>query len=202
MAIRGYYFITDAGLSRAGNLHDVKNALAAGVKIVQYRDKREDSRGFFQEALRLRKLCRGITFLVNDRVDIALAVGADGVHLGQQDLPYAAARRLLGRKRIIGLSVNGLQQAKEAERLGADYLGVGPIFSTRTKEDAGLPTGVGLIRQIKKNVALPLAAIGGINLENAPEVIASGADCICAVSAVVAAADSKKAMRKFQALFK
>jgi thiamine-phosphate pyrophosphorylase len=200
--VKGFYFITDAGLSRAGNLSDVQQAVAAGVMVVQYREKQAATGVMVEEARRLRQLCRGVTFLVNDRVDVALAAAADGVHLGQDDLPYAAARRLLGKKRIIGLTVGSLAEALEAQSLGADYLGVSPIFATLTKHDAGPPAGLALLNEIRKRVTLPLVAIGGITAANAPEVIRAGADLVCAISAVVTTPDVQAEIEKFQALFK
>jgi thiamine-phosphate pyrophosphorylase len=199
--MRGFYFITDEALSRAGNVSDVEQAVAAGVRVVQYRDKHSHPDRVRQEALELRRLCRGAFFLINDRVDVALAVDADGVHLGQDDLPYQAAREILGSKKIIGVTVHNVQEALEAEQLGADYLGVSPIFSTRTKADAGAPGGLELIREIRKRVSLPLIAIGGITLNNAREVVRAGADGLCAISAVVASLDVKAEIAKFQALF-
>jgi thiamine-phosphate pyrophosphorylase len=199
--MKGYYFITDTGLSRQGNVSDVKNALAAGVRIVQYRAKEFSTRMMLAEAAELKKLCRGAVFLVNDRVDVALAVGADGVHLGQEDLPFETARDLLGPDKIIGITVSSLEEALTAARQGADYLGVSPIFFTQTKPDAGPPTGLPLLREIRNAVTLPLAAIGGITLTNAAEVIAAGADMICAISEVVARPDVCAAVEKFQKLF-
>ena len=199
--MRGFYFITDSGLSRAGNKRDLKSALAAGVEVVQYRDKQASTRQMYEEALQLRKLCKGAIFLINDRVDIALGVGADGVHLGSGDLPYRLARKLLGRGRLIGLTVHSLKEAREAQESGADYLGVSPVFSTGTKPDAGEPVGCGLIRKIKENIRIPLVAIGGISLKNAGEVIRSGADSLCAISAVVTKADVRKEIERFQDLF-
>jgi thiamine-phosphate pyrophosphorylase len=199
--MRGYYFITDTGLSRAGNVSDVKNALTAGVRIVQYRAKEVGTRTMLAEAAELKKLCRDAIFLVNDRVDVALAVGADGVHLGQEDLPYETARALLGPEKIIGITVSSLEEALTAARQGADYLGVSPIFFTRTKPDAGHPTGLTLLRDIRNAVSLPLAAIGGISLTNAAEVIAAGADMICAISEVVAHPEVCARVEKFQKLF-
>ena len=200
--MRGYYFITDAALSRAGNLSDVHSALAAGVAVVQYRDKRAAGREMLAEAGRLREICRDALFLVNDRVDIALGVEADGVHLGQDDLPYETARRLLGERKIIGLTVHNLAEALEAQSLGADYLGVSPIFTTGTKKDAGPPGGLSLIREIKRQVSIPVIAIGGINLQNAAAVIQAGADGVCAISAVVTSPDVRAEIAKFQALFR
>jgi thiamine-phosphate pyrophosphorylase len=199
--VKGYYFITDTGLSRAGNVNDVKNALAAKVRIVQYRAKEVSTRTMLAEAAALKKLCRDAIFLVNDRVDVALTVGADGVHLGQEDLPYETARSLLGPEKIIGITVSTLEEALTAARQGADYLGVSPIFFTRTKPDAGLPTGLSLLQDIRNAVDLPLAAIGGITLTNAAEVIAAGADMICAISEVVTHADVCARVEKFQKLF-
>lgn len=199
--MKGYYFITDARLSRAGNVRDVEYALAAGVRVVQHRDKESDLAAMIEEARRLRRLCQEALFLVNDRVEVALAVGADGVHLGQEDLHYREARRLLGEKKIIGITVNTPEQALEAARLGADYLGVSPIFATRTKPDAGEPAGLHLLREIRRRVRLPLIAIGGITLDNAPAVIEAGADGVCAISAVVTRTDVKTAIAGFQGLF-
>lgn len=199
--MRGFYFITDAFLSRAGNLADVKSALKAGVRVVQYRDKCASSRVMFKEALLLRRLCKDIIFLVNDRVDIALSVDADGIHLGQSDLPYQAARYLLGKNKIIGLTVHSLSQAITAEKLGADYLGVSPIFKTGTKQDACVPCGVELIRKIKRHCRIPVIAVGGINLSNAKEVVASGADGLAAISAVVTQPNVKEKIEKFQEMF-
>ena len=199
--MKGYYFITDARLSLAGNVRDVEQALSAGVRVVQHRDKESDLAVMIEEARRLRRLCQGALFLVNDRVEVALAVGADGVHLGQEDLHYRAARRLLGEQKIIGITVNTPEQALEAARLGADYLGVSPIFATRTKPDAGEPAGLTLLREIRRRVSLPLIAIGGITLDNASAVIEAGADGICAISAVVTRPDVRGAIEEFQGLF-
>jgi thiamine-phosphate pyrophosphorylase len=204
LALRGFYFITDAGLSRAGNLSDVAQALAAGVKVVQYREKRALTRAMYDEALALRELClaQDAIFLVNDRVDVALAVGADGVHLGQDDLPYAAARRILGPDKIIGITAGNLDEAIAAALQGADYLGVSPIFATATKDDAGEPAGLALLREIRRYTDLPLAAIGGITLANANEVIEAGADLLCAISAVVTQAQVRPEIEKFQRAFR
>ncbi len=201
--MRGYYFITDSGLSLAGNLSDVRSAVSAGVSIVQYREKSGDTGALYKEALRLAEICRGTAtkFIVNDRIDIALAVDADGVHLGQSDMPYDIARRILGPDKIIGITVHSVDEAVKAEREGADYLGVSPIFSTSTKKDAGIPAGLTLISEIRKKSSLPLIAIGGIDLSNAPDVIAAGADMVCAISAVITKPDVAAEIRRFQSLF-
>jgi len=199
--VRGYYFITAAVLSRAGNLSDVAAAVAAKVRVVQYRQKQGRTRDLVAEARQLRQLCRHIRFLVNDRVDLALEVGADGVHLGQEDLPYPEARRILGPDKIIGVTVHNVAEALTAQAAGADYLGVSPIFCTATKADAGDPTGVALLAEIRSRVSIPLIAIGGITLANAPAVIAAGADAVCAIAAVVTKTDVLTEIDKFQALF-
>jgi len=198
--MKGYYFITDAGLSRAGTVADVRAAVETGVSVVQYRNKDGETRELYEEAKILRELCRGTgtRFIVNDRIDIALAVDADGVHIGQEDMPYREVRRLMGPGKIIGVSVHTLELAIEAERDGADYLGVGPVFPTTTKPDALAPTGVSLVREVKEAVGIPVAAIAGISLENVDEVINAGADMVCAISAVLAAADVKEEIMRFQ----
>lgn len=202
--INGFYFITDASLSKKGNLSDVEEALKAGVKIIQYRHKTGETQGLIEEAQKIKALCHkyGCKFLINDRVDVCLAVEADGVHLGQEDMPYEIARKLLGKNKVIGLTAHNVEEAKEAEGLGADYIGVSPLFATTTKKDAGAPAGVDLIREIKKVCKLPLVAVGGINLENALPVIAAGAEGLVAISAVVAKDDVKAEIEKFQKLFK
>lgn len=199
--MKGFYFITDASISLAGNLSDVKNALKAKVEVVQYREKQKSIRQIYEEAMILRRICKNAIFIINDRVDIAISVNADGVHLGRGDLPYSIARKLLGKNKIIGLTVHTLQEAIEAQRLGANYIGVSPIFVTSTKLDAGEPVGVGLIRRIKRHIRIPVIAIGGINLYNAPDIIAAGADGLCAISKVVAAKDVRQEIEKFQRLF-
>ena len=199
--INGYYFITDSGLSITGNASDVEKAVSCGVGVVQYRNKQATTRQMIDEARVLRALCQNVLFLVNDRVDIALASGADGVHLGQDDMPYAMARKLLGDGAVIGVTVHTVEEALQAQRHKADYIGVSPIYLTSTKIDAGLASGPELIRSIKTNVTLPVIAIGGITHANAREVIDAGADGLCAISAVVCSDDVEKAINRFQKLF-
>jgi thiamine-phosphate pyrophosphorylase len=201
--VKGYYFITDSKLSRAGNESDVRQAVACGVKVVQYRNKNAETRQMYEEAVRLREICRDSDsiFLINDRVDIALATEADGVHLGQSDMPCLAARKLLGQERIIGVTVHSLAEALQAESMGADYLGVSPIFQTATKLDAGKPAGIRLIEELRSQVEIPLIAIGGINHSNASEVVSAGADGLCAISCVVAKENVRDEIKKFQEIF-
>lgn len=200
--MRGYYFITDSALSRAGNRADVAQAILAGAQVIQYREKNLCTRDMLAEAKDLRALCREAKFIVNDRLDIALAVDAEGVHLGQEDMPLDVARKLLGHEKIIGVTVHTVQEAEKALNGGADYLGVSPIFSTQTKLDAGTPAGLQLVSQVKQISRVPIVAIGGITLMNASSVIAAGADCVCAISAVVTKTSVQEAVLGFQALFK
>lgn len=201
--MKGYYFITDTKLSRAGNERDVHSAVSCGVEVVQYRNKNAGTRQMYEEAVRLRQICQESSsiFLINDRVDIALATEADGVHLGQSDMPCLAARKLLGPEKIIGVTVHNLAEALQAESIGADYLGVSPIFQTATKPDAGKPAGIRLIEEIRAQVDIPLIAIGGINHCNAGDVVRAGADGLCAISCVVAKENVKEEILKFQEIF-
>jgi thiamine-phosphate pyrophosphorylase len=139
-----------------------------------------------REAQKLKEICgHNVIFLIDDRVDIALAVDADGVHIGQDDIPIETARRLLGPDKIIGLTVHNVDEALEAERLGADYIGLAPIFQTDTKEDSGEPCGVEMITQVHENVCLPIIAVGGIDKSNVTDVIKKGADGFVSVSAIL-----------------
>jgi thiamine-phosphate pyrophosphorylase len=185
-----FYMVTDSRLSRQGILSDVERALNAGCTVVQYREKEKCTRDMVTEALRIRELCgcRAL-FIVNDRVDVALASSADGVHIGQDDMPFEIARNILGPEKIIGLTVHDEREAEEAERLGADYVGLSPIFPTGTKADAGRACGVGMITRVKARIRIPLVVIGGITKENVAGTIRAGADAAVAISAVVAAED-------------
>ncbi|OHD65846.1 MAG: thiamine-phosphate diphosphorylase [Spirochaetes bacterium RBG_13_51_14] len=201
--MKGYYFITDEDLSAAGILSDAETAAAAGVDVIQYRNKTAETRRIYDEARLIKKICGSgrCRFIINDRVDIALAVDADGVHIGQEDMPFEVARRLLGKEKIIGVTVHTVEEAVEAEGSGADYLGVSPIFSTGTKSDAGAPCGVDTLAAIRRACGIPLVAIGGIDLSNADECIRAGADMVCAISAVVARPDVAAEIKNFQRKF-
>ena len=185
-----FYLVTDSGLSRKGTLNDVAQAVKAGCRIIQYREKHKSTKEMVEEALALKKLCLNrAVFLVNDRVDVALAVGADGVHIGQDDMPFEIARDILGVDKIIGLTVHDVKEAQIAERKGADYIGLSPIFATSTKNDAGKACGASMITEVKKHIELPIVSIGGITKENVREVIQAGSDAAAAISAVVCAGD-------------
>lgn len=197
----GLYVITDAKLSRGrSHLEVIRAAIAGGATVVQYREKEGTTRQMIEEARALRELARqaGVPFIVNDRVDIALAVDADGVHVGQDDMPAPLARKLMGPERIVGVSVDNLEQALQAERDGADYVGAGPILATPTKPDAAPPIGLEGLAEICRQVSIPVVAIGGINETNAAAVIAAGAAGVAVVSAVVAAPDVEAAARRLR----
>ena len=167
-------------------LSDVKQAVDAGCNAVQYREKNKSTNEMIAEAKELKKICEGrAVFLIDDRVDVASAVDADGVHLGQDDVSVDDARKALGDDKIIGLTVHNEKEAVEAERLGVDYIGLAPIFKTGTKEDSGVPCGLGMVNKVRNIVSLPIVAVGGINKENVVDVIQAGADGVVAVSAVL-----------------
>jgi thiamine-phosphate pyrophosphorylase len=201
--MRGYYFITDPGLSAAGLKSDCQKAVACRVGIIQYRNKEASTRALYDEALLIKNICTGTStrLIINDRIDIALAVDADGVHIGQEDMPYTAARMLLGKDKIIGVTVHALEEAIAAQVMGADYLGVSPIFTTSTKLDAGTPCGVEGLSAIRNACGVPIVAIGGINLSNIRMVIDAGADMACAISAVVTEPDVTAEILKLQKEF-
>jgi thiamine-phosphate pyrophosphorylase len=183
MYFRGVCFISTecSGLP----LFDIiSTVLRSGVTCIQYREKILPRREIYRNAVTLRELTLTFdaTLIINDHADIALAVDADGVHLGQDDLPLKEARKIMGKK-IIGISTHDLVQAREADRGGADYIGFGPIFPTITKE-AGAPKGVDNIRVIKENVSIPVVAIGGITLDTLASVIDAGADAVAVASAI------------------
>jgi thiamine-phosphate pyrophosphorylase len=176
----------------------LREFLAGGVRLVQLRAKELSSGEFFTLAKEARQLTRaaGATFIVNDRADIALACAADGVHLGQDDLPLHAARKLLGPEKIIGISTHDLDQARSAELNGADYIGFGPIFGSTTKETGYSPRGLDMLRKIRAAVKIPIVAIGGITENNIAEVWKSGADAAAIISDLMGAEDVGKKLER------
>jgi thiamine-phosphate pyrophosphorylase len=186
------YLVTDRRLSRGRSTFEiVKAAVDGGTTVVQLREKDCSTREFIEQALAIKDFLkdRGVPLIINDRLDVALAVKADGVHLGQIDMPLAMAKGILGDSMIIGISAESLAGAMAAEKDGADYLGVSPIYATPTKTDTAPPLGLAGLREIRKAVRLPLVGIGGLNLKNSADVIRSGADGVAVVSAIVAADD-------------
>ncbi|MFH1025396.1 MAG: thiamine phosphate synthase [Nitrospirota bacterium] len=197
MYLGGLCFITDRKVCSLSYEGMVRLVLESGVKWVQYRDKEGSRLDIYRNALNLRSITRdhNAVFIVNDHTDIALAVDADGVHLGQDDLPAQKAREILGKNRLIGISTHTIEQAVHAEASGADYIGFGPIFRTETK-DAGSPKGVAMLDQLRSRIHIPIVAIGGINLENVRSVLATGIDAVAVASAILRT-DIKEHARRF-----
>jgi len=186
MYFGGLCFITDHNTGGLSFLDMTQAVLRAGAGWVQYRNKNASRLKVYEEAIKLKDLAgkHNAVFIVNDYSDIALAVDADGVHLGQDDLPVKEARKILGKGKIIGVSTHCIEQALEAEQAGADYIGFGPVFHTSTK-DAGNPRGTVLLGEIKNKVSIPVVAIGGINLENIHSILETGVDAVAVASAIL-----------------
>ena len=184
------YLVTDRGLSRGRSSAEIVGAaVRGGVTCVQLREKQCSTREFIQEARSLQPLLsqQRIPLIINDRLDVALAIGADGIHLGQSDMHIGDARRLAGDKMIIGISAESIEDAIIAEQEGADYIGISPVYATKTKTDTRAPLGLDGIRRIRQAVRIPLVGIGGIHVGNIRAVIGAGADGVAVVSAIVAA---------------
>lgn len=190
------YLVTDRGLALGRPLEEiVRLAVAGGVTAVQLREKAASTSEFVELARRVKDALapHGVPLIINDRVDVALAVDADGVHVGQQDMPVAEVRRLIGPDRLLGLSVETVAQAQAAEAWDIDYLGVSPIFPTPTKTDTCAAWGLDGLRMLRGLTRRPLVAIGGLNVSNAAEVVAAGADGLAVVSALCSATDPRAA---------
>ncbi len=192
------YLVTDRYFSIGRSTPDiVKAAIRGGISVVQIREKDLSTRDFYTEAAQIREMLRsaGIPLIINDRIDVALAVDADGVHLGQDDMSVKIARKILGPDRIIGLSLNQLDNINDEAFTFADYLAVSPVFPTATKLDTAAAWGLEGLRRARQLTDMPLIAIGSIKNDNAREVIMAGADCVAVVTAIVAAEDPEKATR-------
>jgi thiamine-phosphate pyrophosphorylase len=195
------YLVTDQSLSKGRSVEwIVEQAVMGGVTMVQLREKNISTLDFLNRAIVLKNLLTpyGIPLIINDRLDIALAANADGLHIGQSDMPYHIAREILGYEKIIGLSVETIAQAEEANLLDVDYIGLSPVFSTKTKTDINTPLGLEGIATIASFSRHPMVAIGGINVENTPEIIKAGADGVAVVSAIVSADDVKAATQQLK----
>ncbi|MFQ5835892.1 MAG: thiamine phosphate synthase, partial [bacterium] len=191
--------VADSEASERKNILSViKEATGEGVTLVQLRGKKLKTREFLDLALKASGFLRAknIPLIINDRVDIALSCNAAGVHLGQQDLPLLYARKILGEKKLIGITINTVKEAMVAEEGGADYLGAGPVFLTTTKEELNPVLGLEGLRALKEKVKIPILAIGGINPDNAGDVIATGVEGIAVVSAILGAENVRKATRE------
>lgn len=186
MYLGGLCFITDHSVSNLPCHDMVLTALRAGARWIQLRNKEGSRRHVYEEAIRLRNIAKNFhaVLIVNDHPDIALAVSADGVHLGQDDLPAKEARKIMGDDVLIGISTHTVEQAIGAEREGADYIGFGPVFHTATK-NAGTPRGIDMLHEIKSRVHIPVVAIGGINPGNVKSVFEAGADAVAVASAIL-----------------
>jgi len=197
------YLITDRKNTRGRDLHTVvEEALKGGVKAIQLREKDLSSRDLYEAAYELRKLTRryDARLLINDRIDIALAVEADGVHLGTNSIPLHRARKLLGEERLLGVSCHNQISAITAEEMGADFITFGPVFDTPSKAAYGNPTGIDAIRTIASLLQIPVFALGGINRDNAPQAIAAGVHGIAMISAILAAEHPRKEAQELLSL--
>ncbi|MBP1743964.1 MAG: thiE [Firmicutes bacterium] len=190
------YLVTDRRFLKGRSLNEsVESAILGGVTIVQVREKDISSRQFFEISRSLKQITDyyGIPLIINDRIDIAQAVDAAGVHLGQSDLHMLAARKILGEGKIIGISAGNAAEAAEAEKYGADYVGIGAVFPTGSKSDADDPIGIAGLRDVVSSISIPSVAIGGINNSNAADVLAAGVNGISVISAILDKEDIRKA---------
>jgi len=186
MYFGGICFITDRGATGIPYREMVSRVLTAGIRWIQFREKLKPRLKLYEQAMEIRALTKDADaiLIINDHVDIAQAVGADGIHLGQEDLPIKEARKIVGKDRIIGISTHNLEQAVKAEEAGADYIGFGPVFHTTTKV-AGAPRGISMLKTITERIHIPVVAIGGINLDNVESVFLNGADAVAVASAIL-----------------
>ncbi|MBN1470222.1 MAG: thiamine phosphate synthase [Syntrophaceae bacterium] len=197
--MRGLYLVTDRSLCGKKPLEEVvRMAVSGGVSYVQLREKEISTRYFVEEAKKIKKFLepKKIPLIINDRVDVALACGAEGVHIGQDDMPYKIVRKIMGRKAIIGLSVETWEDVVASQKLDVSYIGVSPVFLTPTKTDTKGAWGIEGIARIKAFSRHPLVAIGGLNESNIREVVRAGAQCIAVVSAICASPNPKEASRR------
>ena len=186
------YCITAEELSMGrSNIAVVEQMIAAGVTIIQYREKDKKMIDKYRECCMIRKMTKaaGVTFIVNDDIDLAMIVEADGVHIGQDDLPIEKVRELVGDQMIIGISTHCPAEARQAVLAGADYIGVGPIFRTATKKDVCEPVGFEYLEYVAQNIPIPFVAIGGIKLNNITEVMKCGAKCVAIITEITTAHD-------------
>ena len=193
------YPITDTLISGLSHAEQIELLAAGGASLIQLREKRASPREFYEAALEAMSMARrlGVQIIINDRVDIAIAVRADGVHLGQDDLPPDRARILLGASRIVGFSTHSLEQALAADSAPVDYVAIGPIFQTSTKERPDPVVGLGTVSEVRRRTSKPLVAIGGITLDGARAIIEAGADSVAVISDLLSARDIAERTRAF-----
>lgn len=195
------YLVTDRPLSLGRSLEEiVSKAVAGGVTMVQLREKEASTKEFIDLAIRLKEILKpyNVPLIINDRVDVALAADADGVHVGQSDMPYEIARKLLGPDKIIGLSVENMDEVLEANELDVDYIGISPVYATQTKTDTAVPFGLEGLREAVRISLHPTVAIGGMNMRTAAEVMQTGCDGIAVVSAISSAEDVTEASKELK----
>jgi len=197
----GLYGIVGKYLEGKKSLLDiVEESIKGGVDIIQLREKNISTKEYIELALKVKEVTKkyGIPLIINDRVDVALACDADGVHVGNDDMPVHIARRILGKNKIVGASASTVEEALMKEREGADYIGAGSVFPTISKGDAGEPIGLDTLKKIKKAVSIPVVAIGGINEENIGDVIRTGVDGIAVISAIYLKEDIYDAAKRLK----
>ena len=197
------YLVTDRKLMNASSVEEsVEKAIAGGCTLVQLREKEISSADFFSTACRVKEITDKyqVPLIINDRIDIAFAVNAAGVHIGQDDIPVVVVRKIIGPEKIIGVSASTLKEAIDAEKAGADYLGVGAMFATKTKKDAKI-LPIEELYKIRKSIKLPIVLIGGINKNTIPLLSKTGIDGIAVVSAIISQPDIKKAAQEIKELF-
>ena len=196
------YLVTDNSDDEEKFLKTIEEAINGGVTVVQIREKTADTLDFYNLALKVKEITTkyNVPLIINDRVDVALAVDADGVHVGQSDMPCDVARKLIGENKILGVSAATIDEAKKAEKDGADYIGTGAVFPTSTKDDAPSITKKDL-KNIVDSINIPVVAIGGINIENAKELKNTGISGLSVVSAIMSADNPKKASEKLLNIF-
>jgi thiamine-phosphate pyrophosphorylase len=199
------YLVTDRGILGGRDLlKAVEDAIIGGASLIQLREKDISSRDFYNLAVKMKEVVNsyGVPLIINDRLDIALAVNADGLHIGQDDMPLKIARQILGPEKIIGYSVSSLEEALFGEKNGADYLGAGPVYMTGSKADAGLPIGLTSLKAIKERVSIPVVAIGGVGISNIADVKQTGVDGVSVISAILGSQDITEAARSIADLWK
>ena len=186
------------------NIEVVQKMIDAGVTIIQYREKDKKMKAKYSECLLIRKMTKeaGVTFIVNDDIDLAIIVGADGVHIGQDDLPIEKVSQQVGEDMITGISTHSPEEAQQAVKSGADYIGVGPIFKTATKKDVCDPVGFTYLEYVARNISIPFVAIGGIKVDNIAEVVKKGAGCIAVITEITTSADIVSKIKQINEIVK
>ena len=196
------YLVTDNSDDVEKFLNTIEEAIKGGTTVVQIREKTADTLDFYNLALRVKEITTkyNVPLIINDRVDVALAIDADGVHVGQSDMPCDVTRRLIGENKILGISAATIEEAKKAQKDGADYIGTGAVFPTQTKDDAPSVTKQEL-KEIVDSIDIPVVAIGGINLENAHELVDTGISGLSVVSAIMSSDNPKKSSEELLKIF-